>query len=298
MSHSLSKPKLIHSSLVNHLTQKKKPLRQEDRKKFHSSPRSLSQTPVASHIFAIRKLLEKRKILLTRKVDLLSKGDSKSGWFDSKGSLDPVSSIDQDIAEVDRSIQLMKEAARSVLAGDRKLLISLPALTSFNLNGSGVSNGVFLLDPSGLGEFSSIAAIFDEYRVTGCLVDSLMCNGATAATGVDPWHAVCYDPADSSPMTSVTSVLQHEQHILQNFAVASGSYAVVNDRTKRWMVEVPHGVLSNGVTGVGASNWQPTNSGTSFLPYGFFKAYGTSSNVSQIACSQIWYMHVEFRIRT
>jgi len=197
----------------------------------------------------------------------------------------------------------MKAVLSTVKFGQYKkkaFRIKLYESISFNTNGAGLITGTVPLDPSTITEFSSVAQLFDEFRVvSGVYKFGVLAAMVNGGTNLQSFIVVAYDPTDGTALTSLVAGCQLETHLLVRKPIFSGGAAILNpaDKLHSLRVKVPSGVLTGVGTPVtvGASAWQPT-AGTP-QPYGWFKAYGDNLGATATGFSGVMVFDVEFRMR-
>jgi hypothetical protein len=174
-------------------------------------------------------------------------------------------------------------------------------------------NTVINVRPSASSEFTSFAALFDEFKVHGGTI-----HFATWATGqtnavVDVDGCVVYDPDDNTAYTSVLTALAASQKI-GPISISGGTDSSVAGSTARTFAPIPtsrtgyfrfkykcgpgpHSTTGNSqqvVTG----NWCSTNITNTQGDYGYVKPIISAAGSTVIDFRYYMEMDVEFRSRT
>jgi hypothetical protein len=222
-------------------------------------------------------------------------------------------------------VKLMQEAydselkmVRSVLGGmmgSKPIPFMLPVLIQFSTTvTTGVVNAVYSIVVTDSTEWTSLAALFDEYRfvsgrydfviitptVTAILGTSALSTGSNASIG--------YDPTDATSATSPNNILQLEQHkqwfprIVPTATAGTyvGVYGSQNNRpfSFSWKTGQFAELTGNGGA-VGPGMWKSTAGNVSTFPDGAIKPYYASGETTVKECYQgTMYWDVHFRSRT
>jgi len=296
-----------HISKINHtdkkvskITHKKSNLTNANtpKKQTSSHVKMLSLThPVIRQVSANRAA---RAALISKyKVDMSTYFDVKTG-ADVKISGNSV--FDRELKLLDDELAVMRATFRSEFQ-NQSLRINLYQSTSWDSSVAGVVGTTQSVDVTGLTEFSSLAALFDEFRVVGGVFDLQVVATCIDTAGNRPWVVMAYDPSDNTTPAAVTELLQIEQHILMPVPViATGfnAYPHPSVTHHRFKWKVPKGIFLQQVSGTAVVEgaWQSTTNGTP-SPYGFEKMYGSTFQASaKLAVAAINTFHTEFRCRT
>jgi len=164
---------------------------------------------------------------------------------------------------------------------------------------SGVVANVTILIGSAASEWSSLAALFDEYKIMGADVHfetTSYSNGTTS----DNFLVIAYDPVDSTPLTTTLAGITYAQHKTYAFpsptgsATGSGTATYPRAEPLNFRCTVPKGI--NVVTGaIGEGSWSGCP-----LPgtYGYIKTYWIQNIVTATRLGAAYIvMHAEFRCR-
>jgi len=272
----------------------------------------------ASHLWdwVVRKIFDNAKAAVVRRQDALAAiaesdkdnkdakmppSDVKSGWYLLPSKVDR-KSLDSTVADCDKLIA----AYRAELAGYMKgkpLSISLPrALDAYAIATvtTGVVSNVVAIAASDLAEWSTMVALFEEYKMSGLSIhhNSVAQGPAGATTASGLFRTSVADPGDGTALTSTLQAVQYGFKEVEPLGFASA--AVVN-HGRVWNVHLPRG---NMFTNAGAlyaaqDEWLPVNATVSTLPvYCYIKHYWVGSTVTAVAVdSAIMYYHVHFRSR-
>lgn len=268
-------------------------------KKVKTDSKSMAAEHKKTVLTCIRRassLLQRRSIVMDGvKTSLRSYFSS-----DSKDVKTP-SLSDREIKLIDDEIKISRDMIRG-FKGFSKLNLDFYSSLTLNSNGSGTMANVVTLDPSTLSEWTSCAALFDEYRVVGGVYHysaygPVVVPGLT--TNVISKGVVGYDPSDATAYVAVVSGCQDEQHLLYDLPVA-GSNGVSTVTIKygesyRFRFKVPSGTVQ---TSTAVSDWQPTNTtGGTLKPYGYLKFFSETHLFSTAVVGGIIQWHMEFRMR-
>lgn len=213
-------------------------------------------------------------------------------------------------ASLDQQIKLARETIVSV-TGYRPVEITLPVSYSMAVNTSGVLAAVFPMDPTAASEFSSLAALFDEYKlISASFKFNFACNNTatgTAATNDNVMAVIAFDPAEGTPLTSVRNGTELWNHKLFGSPASNGTLATQFSRSNgephSMEYKPPHGVLAainSNVQYAAAGEWVPTISTQNVLYWGYKKTYYQTSytGTTQNALCGICYYRLAFRSRS
>ncbi len=221
----------------------------------------------------------------TRK--MLAANPLKNGWFgvDSKGN-------ETDLFK--KEFSLMRQSARAMF-GNRPIRFLTP--TTFIITTtvtSGVtqtvdvgSAGTGQILPSGMAEWSSLSALFDEVKVHGGVVDFIYDNPVGPTTNsktVLMRPVIAFDPSDSTVLSSTTAGMEMAQHKtlpIQAASAALGSNtAVYGGIHHKFAFRVPpQPVVNNNGAFVGDA-WQAVNGTPTAV--GAIKFYHVGSVITAI----------------
>lgn len=245
-------------------------------------------------------LLKEKKELMTAQKDF----DSKYVMIDAKAGTNPYLDKIQINAYAISELKMMAQKA----LGNKAMRIDLFDKYSYATSAGGVVAGVSAITPNTLSEFTSLAALFDEYRVMGGSfsfnVAGFFTNGTTAQ---DLFGVVVYDPVDATSITAVDIGLQKAQHQLFPVSVTSvsggaGTFAMQRTKMGIFDWQVPQGIVISSSGSAAAnptSTWQSTTpaAGT-YYPYGWIKSYiGVIEPVSKTGMTGYNKFRMEFRCR-
>ncbi len=165
---------------------------------------------------------------------------------------------------------------------------------------TGVVNTVISIRPSFSGEFSSLAALFEEYKCVGGVVHFMnylrapYLIGSASATLNGAMLALCFDTTNAV-LTSVSSATEYEQHTTVLNGAQAGSPLVDIKTPHQFHFRVPEGIELGG-TAYNASTWVPTT--VTAADFGYIKSYSVGTEVVALD-SVIGYIRLdcEFRMR-
>lgn len=289
----LNKPRLLRARKYNPAL--------PSHRKFNHGVKKLDFSKIHPVIkSAVTALARKKTILLEREAI----NTKPIGWFsdnktDSKTALN---TIDRELALIDSELSMARGMLKNFLGPLQVFPIKLYQSYNQTSNAGGVLVTSATIEPSAISEFIAAASLFDEYRVVGVRYEFLphgVITVPTATTGILAHAACAYDPSDGTANSSVTEVLQHQQHLLFDQSVAaSNTTSTVTTNFSRhhtFAFRVPPGVLQANANAI--SEWQPAKAGSSYLPYGWLKFYGSNYNSVTGVIGGILIYDVEFRIR-
>jgi len=233
------------------------------------------------------------------------------GWF-SDNKQDVKSSTDlikRELTQIDKEFEAAAGMLRSLVGSDQTVRIHLPQKYSQNSNSGGTLTAAGTMDPSTTSEFSTLALIFNEYRLNGgsykWLCTNHQHNTLNALNSLlAPIGIVAYSPVVTGTVSSVAQVMQQQQHqifafpvVMENPSNPMTELSVGVSKIHEFDFHVPRGtVIGNGVT----SDWQTTLAGSTFLPYGYLVVFADGFQVgtnSIRAMDGYLTYEVDFRIR-
>ena len=251
---------------------------------------------------AARVLMTKLSSAQREKIDF----DAKYVMVDTKETQNPIAARIDDLTD---QLKTLREIARNQF-GNKAIRIALYIKSTFDVSGGGVMANVIAVDPQITAEFSSLSALFDEYRVLGGVYKfNTLAVVPNTAAATDPFAIVVYEPSDATAPTSVATSLTKQQHMLVPMPVVAGVgvagavlAGVTQHVTKEFRWAVPPGIIltsSGSAAANPTSTWQNTTSAAgTYYPYGWLKAYGTAlTPVSTTGLCGYQEYHCEFRCR-
>ena len=227
----------------------------------------------------------------------------KSGYFDAKDVKTDLVALQKEVDQLEKEFALLKNTLRAGL-GDRPIRMRLTA--SFVITTTvttGVTNTVVIngsankLDPSLTTEWSTMAALFDEYKCLGGEVVVVYANtisvGGSNAVTSNSLPVMAYDPDSSSPAASSLVLTQMSQHkILPNITTGLG-----NGPNHRFRWHVPRGTtIGAGSGGYPGTEWIVTgvSQGAGYLLF-----YHVGAGITAIDNGAgVVYFDLEFRCRS
>lgn len=228
----------------------------------------------------------------------------KSGYFDAKDVKTDLVALQKEVDQLEKEFALLKNTLRAGL-GDRPIRMRLT--TSFVITTTvttGVTNTVVIngsankLDPSLTSEWSTMAALFDEYKCLGGEVVVVYGN-TLAAVGSAPVTSnslpvMAYDPDSSSAAASSLVLTQMSQHKILPNCSTTGVGDGLNHRF-RW--HVPRGTtIGAGSGGYPGTEWIVTGV-TQGAGYLLFYHVGTGNTAIDNGAGVV-YFDLEFRCRS
>jgi hypothetical protein len=223
------------------------------------------------------------------------------------------------------TVALMKEAyeaevkmVRGVLAsayGSKPVDFVLPVTTTFaSTVTTGVVSTPLPIVITDSPEFTSLAALFDEYRFVSGRYDYVILTPtptvviATSSLTVNSNAVIGFDPSDNTTPTDVRDVLQLEYHLQKyprmiatpTLGTYVGVYGDVENRPYRfnWSYKDDAAFTGNGGA-VGPGQWKSTAGNVSSFPDGSLKPYYlTGESTAKTTFTGVMYWTVHFRNRT
>jgi len=294
--------------MQNQSSNQKKPVASHQQKlmkkatsKTHKIAKTAVKADLQSHMKIVRAHIKRTGALLVRRATLVDRlAAVKNTYFDVKDSKSDLP--DRELKLIDDEIKLMRDTVRSFRQFSALKITFFSELNNIS-SGGGNLIMVVNLNPTALSEWTSCAALFDEFRMVGGEyhytpfgpVPVPAGGGAYVTKGV-----MGYDPTDNTAYAAVVSGMQDQQHQMftQTIAAANGVSTVTTalSRPEVFKWHTPPGVLVNDALSV--SNWQPTSTaGGTLLPYGYLKSYSTGYVATTGVLGGILHWHCEFRIR-
>lgn len=303
------------------LTEKKKPpaqRRERSRSRSKSRPRVVKSGEFRSHVARVH--IVKRGIaqiapLITRLSAAKKKlALVKAEYFkDTKGD-DKIDakSLQTDCDQLQKELQLAVAAIKAGL-GNRPIRMRLPASLTFTatvttgvVNTVKIGGGSGAFDPSTSNEWSSVSALFDEYRLHGGDCHFIYGNSISpitnlTAAGPDGLACIGWEADSSSAASSADAVAQLAQHmdfspgVTANTGNGNSSFQY---KMEKFRVTIPKGMMipptPNG--NIPADEWIETNNP---VPSGYLKMYqkgGAIITADVVGAGRV-YFDLSFRCR-
>jgi len=112
-----------------------------------------------------------------------------------------------------RQIRLPMSLYRDPTANSLAGHFRLPYQVTISSDGVNRINTVYNnTSVSSYGDWSSLAAIYDEYRILA--IDLSVACTAPNTSNLSNWIAVCYDNDDATALTTVAQVMEYDNHII------------------------------------------------------------------------------------
>ncbi len=234
-----------------------------------------------------------------------------SVWTGKDSKVD-VSALDSAISTVEKAYELARTTLASAF-GPRPVPFVLPmSVTMLTTGGAGILSAPLTINPSQSTEWTSLAALFDEYRCCSATLEyaiqapagALTTSGGTTFSP-NTLFVLGWDPSDNNPLGSVRQGTELQQHTLKapsmRYAGAAGSYSGVFEGLHRFHVQIAKYAQLNVFgqsTNDSPGQWKPTNNSTA-LAEGYLKPYCATllGTLNDTAVSGILYLRVEFRCR-
>jgi len=255
----------------------------------------------------LRSLSLKRSLFAQEKKDF----DSKYGSLVDVKGLKTTSQIDDKIALLDMEFKTLKSMAHNTF-GTHPVKVNMHIDFTWTTSTAGLCATVDPVQPNTLTEFTALAALFDQYRVTGgkstINLYGYMLYDSQASGVCKPLLIIVYDPSDFVAVASVLAGSNVSQHKLLRVPVATaavtGPLGFPDPQTQlhefHW--KTPPGILDSASVGSEGGAWQATISGAQQLAYGTVKVYGGTFVMSAAAtATNIAYVlqqyNCEYRMR-
>jgi len=233
---------------------------------------------------------------------------AKATYFDKKDSKIDLKNMDDQIAVLKKELELAVGALRAGL-GNKPIRIRLSAeLLITTTVTSGVTNtiqngGTSSLSPTNCTEWSTMAALFEEYKCLGGEARFVYCNpsvGSTPPTVVaNNLPVIAYDADDNTQATSSILLTQTAQHEVLGSIMGptlstpttAGTHV---DHRFRW--RTPRGTaVGGGTTATPGTEWIAVSGAQ---PAGYIKFYHVGTTVTAITTGAgFMYYDLEFRCR-
>lgn len=307
----------IHSALMNEKKQKI-PQRSRSRSRSKTPKRKVHMNnngrPVGkkvpghvikTHVCKVLTPIVKNVDNSTKKLAL-----AKGGYFDSKDSKIDLSALSKDVDQLTKEMQLAVAALRAGL-GDRPIRMRLSAtfvitttVTSGVTNTVTLSGGSNLLEPVRCNEWTTMAALFEEYK---CLGGEFVFNYKnsissiiTAGIGANSVPVIAYDADNSTAASSSVELTQAAQHktleVLVVDATNNYGFGPASAAHHRFRWHVPKGTsFSSPSVSVPGTEWIPV---AAVQSHGVGKFYHVGNVVTAIDTGAGFvYFDLEFRCR-
>jgi hypothetical protein len=224
--------------------------------------------------------------------------DNIAGWLPSPPPLVRQNGMTgEEVKSLTSQSATQKAPARGKLGIIRVLLAN--AVASIG-SSSSAQFPVDTLTPSGVPEFSSYAALYDEFRTVGVHVRVNVSNNAASSTPIE-W-GFAFDPMNNGPYTAPYQVLVASQRKYGILGDASGGQTmqqVTTDGCVHLKCRIPKG--PTGATQVGTpigNNWAPVSATAANLYCGYLKYAIDAPNAGNTTLTRTYVYLVEFRSRS
>lgn len=180
----------------------------------------------------------------------------------------------------------------------KPITVKLVGAVSSTASASGAQTPVDSLNANGATEFTSFAALYDEFKVNA--VDVLISVSCNAASSAIIECGVAFDPVNSGAYTTPNNVLVASQH---RYWVLGGESVTVLCQTKDGLIhfraKIPRGptVQISGTTPVG-NEWCPCTASSSNTVCGYAKFAIDASSAGNTTLLRTYVYHVTFRSRS
>jgi hypothetical protein len=228
------------------------------------------------------------------------KAAEKADWFSVKDSKDSKSIKSDTTKLLELDLATVRQLVSRAYPGMKtaRITLSIPFQLTATVT-SGIVSTVVGVRPGNSGEFSSLAALFNEYKCLSGeihfvnMIRSTYTIGSSAATLNTSMLVLAYDTS-SGALASVIAGTEFSQHGLYPNSYQSPVTATF-ERHKTFQFKVPDGIVlaDNSYT---SGNWAPTSSAA--IDFGQVKAYSVGAEVvAQDVVSGVMRLNCEFRMR-
>jgi hypothetical protein len=158
------------------------------------------------------------------------------------------------------------------------------------------------LAPANTGEFTSLAALYDEVIVDGFNIQYSFGTGVAANAGIYA-GVLAYDPVESAPLGSILNGVQHAQHSYFTMVVAGnasvGTLCHAPRGVIKWNIRMNRSSARNQNDAlVFGHDWSNVGGASSAI-YGYLKPYLTALPAAgTFLVSILTTFHCRFRCRT
>jgi hypothetical protein len=237
-----------------------------------------------------------------QKIQVKYKLKAVKDYFDQKDLKTSGADLQKELDQLNADIDLVKGAFRAGLNG-KSMMVHLCVETAVGLSAGGTPYfPVTRLRPSDSSEFSSLAALFDEYKmVSAKIYNKVMATTAVNSTAYPgPHNSFSYDPVNNTPHSTATAPIISEQHAgPYSFANNTGSYTVTKTGFQELFIKCPSGPQYEygSPTSIGTGTWMDT--ALTAVDYGYIKHAIDSAGGSVTTTQQEFdVMHVDFKCRS
>jgi hypothetical protein len=252
-----------------------------------------------SSIVKLKPLVEKKE-LVGKTVAL-----AKSGYFADKDTKTVDLKTTQ--GEYDNLVKEIKLAIGAIRAGlgDRPIRIRLSQTYTLTATvTTGVVNTTVSVLPSNATEWSTCAALFEEYKCLGGSVNFMYANYTSkpstgGAVDTNGYPVIGYDADDATAATSslvLTQLAQHEVLSPMIFCSGVGIAAPACGLHHKFHFHIPKGTVESGsISIVAGTEWLPVQGVVSAGTVKFYHV-GTEVTAVNVTCGVLYY-DLEFRCR-
>lgn len=268
-----------------------------------------------------RLVLKRKTALEGAKAAVVKMTEPPKGFIMVPDSKAPPMPTTENIGALQELYEAELKVARQAIGsmfGSKPIRFMLPSPGVWNSTvTTGVVDAVFTLDASLATEWSSLAAIFDEYRFAGGHFDfSVTCPSLVTVMGTSALSSAAvlgfgFDPSDATVAASIGTIAQLEQHKLffprllaTSASATANSYTAVFNNTNgrpmtfRWKTGEAASFTGNGGA-VGVGDWKATQGNVSSFPDGVIKPYWSSGqSLAAVVIVGVYYWEIHFRMRT
>jgi len=237
-------------------------------------------------------------------------GKDEKGWMLVPGVDAKIAAADLAAAEAELKsvITVLRQGI-----GYEPISLVLPVGLAIPNTAANLSQFVTNVDVTACPEWSSLQALFDEYRWCGADVKLVVNSTATANVGINTgMFGIAYAPTDAAVPSSISTIAQENHHRIFAMPSLGGSTVTTVGAVSSYSKNEPFDfhfrvknmealtVSSTGAISYSPGTWKNLPSGGANAAFdGTFKYYwenGVNSTSNGIA-SQLAYYHIEFRSR-
>jgi hypothetical protein len=207
---------------------------------------------------------------------------NKLKTVNSQSSTDAKAKTDTDLP-----IATVKDMLRSSGFGKKPLKVWLWFAATQTSSANTVLTFSQRLRPSDSAEFTSLAALYDEYKgLESHVIYHAAVSGAAATTNID--FAAAYDPTNSGAYGSIVAILPARHHVYNNItydtSIVGGGAPKALTPNGHWAhrFRFPSGNIVDPTVAnsVNTGNW--TDTSETAVDYGFWKAYVSAAGTSSV----------------
>jgi len=261
---------------------------------FHSTAVKVRKTEAHLDHPAVRKAMRRMTRCMAnphfKVLSMLKDADSK---FDAK------SKIDSEVLELKEDLEIAREMMRAAL-GNKPITVMLYERYTVQSAAATAYSTVKNLVPGNGGQFSSFAALFDEYKCRKIKTPIKAVPVVNSAQTAAPMWLVAYDWAVAGALTSITSGMAQTNHVFGIVDLGGNQTILATSKSGFFHLDasIPPGVLADVgiITDLMSGMWVPTSDAAAIV--GYMKPYvEAATGAGVIGLTGVIGYEVEFRCR-